>query len=148
MSEKAPIVETAEPPKQIMHWHPYVVGKPAFNYAPFDHQFHGTILDWNFAGMTREQMIAKCAQVSKYMSTLEKWVETAKTILKDQAPALGLKVGDAKEVSGAAGWVANYAYRERISLDTEAVKAEMGEAWFAAHCKSTEYYEIRFKQVK
>ena len=122
----------------------YVVGKPAYDYSPFNIVYSGKLLEWNFAEQSREQIINTLGPVNKFISGLEKWVEAAKDILKEEAKKLNIKVGEQSEIK-AGDWVGVVSHRERIGLDTEAIKAEMGDAWVAAHSKVTDYYEIRFK---
>lgn len=126
----------------------YVAGKPGFDYSNVEASFNGEILSWKFATMSQAEIIAKLAVVSKYVSMLDKWIETAKEVLKANPIKETIVVGDTKEVAGINGWIATYAHRERTGIDTELLKSKFGDAWFAEHCKTTDYYEIRFKQVQ
>lgn len=126
----------------------YAAGKPGFDYSNVEVVFSGEMLSWKFAEMSQSAIIAKVASVSKYISALEKWVEMAKDILKNDPIKETIVVGDTKEVKGLDGWIATYAHRERTGIDTELLKTKFGDVWFAAHCKTTDYYEIRFKQEK
>jgi len=126
----------------------YAAGKPGFDYSNVDVIFSGEMLSWKFAEMPQSAIISKVASVSKYISALEKWVEMAKDILKNDPIKETIVVGDTKEVKGLDGWIATYAHRERTGIDTELLKSKFGDAWFAEHCKTTDYYEIRFKQEK
>lgn len=37
--------------------------------------------------------------------------------------------------------------KSRTSLDTGKVKEEMGDEWYQAHCKTTEYEELRITRI-
>lgn len=89
------------------------------------------------------------AKVAKQIATLDKWLEAAKDVLKlaiVTADTLG--VGDSLQISGSGSWGATCSRRERTGIDLEMLKTEFGDAWIAQHSKTTNYYEIRFKEIK
>jgi alpha-L-fucosidase len=132
------------PARPQVEWQVFAVGKPGMDYSIADHHYTGTVLTWKFATIAQKDLIDQVAAVNAEMAKLKKWVEAAKEILKTYAPAM--LVGDTKPVNGSI-WVASYSKRSRSGLDGDAVKAEMGDAWWAAHCKDTEFVEIRFKKI-
>lgn len=149
MTAPTPVPDLPIPaPKLLIQWNGLVVvGKPGIDYSAYNHKFDGVVLGWQFAKMTDEELIAGAAALSKSISAQEKWLEAVKEILKDRNKASVPLAGDTAEVKGAAGWVGTISHRERTGLDSELIKTTYGDAWYAKHCKTTDYYEIRFKKA-
>lgn len=146
----APILPSADAPdnRPRLSFAVWAVGKPGFDYSPIKVEFSGQLLRWDLANLTKSEMIGQAGRVAKHISALEKWLEAVKEILKAEAPGLAPKVGDSKEVLGGDGMAATFSHRSRVGIDNDLLKTKYGDAWFAAHCKETEYYEIRWKEVK
>lgn len=99
-------------------------------------------IDFNFAEKSEQEMIDNMALVNSQQAALEKWLKTAKEVMKARlvAPALA---GEFTRATGT-NFEVNYWKKERTDVDRQAIIAEMGEEWYANHCKTTEYYELRF----
>lgn len=129
-------------------WPTFVVGKPGLDYTGVLIQSEPTLLTWKFGTMTREEMIGTAARLAKHIAGLEKWLEAVKEILKAQAILMVPLAGDTKEILGSNSMAATVSHRERTGLNLELLKADYDEAWIAKYSKTTEYYEIRWKEIK
>ena len=135
---------------ESINWHFLCPGKPGFSYDRIDCTASVTILPWNFAQQGDGTLIQQCATLSKQIAQMEKWLDAAKTILKDRAKkALTLKHGEAYDfaVQTSDEWKAKLACSERLTLNSEALKEEYGDAWYAKWCKSTDVYTLTFSKV-
>lgn len=99
-------------------------------------------IDFNFAEKSEKEMIDSMALVNAQQAALEKWLKTAKEVMKARlvAPA---KTGEFTQATGTKFEV-SFWKKERTDVDRQAIITEMGEEWYAAHCRTTEYYELRF----
>ena len=132
------------------NWHFLTPGKPGFSYEDVNCTASVTILPWNFAQQDDSTLIQQCATLSKQIAQMEKWLDAAKTILKDRAKKVSvLKHGEAYNFAVAQGvtWKAKLACSERLTLNSEALKEEYGDAWYAKWCKSTDVYTLTFSKV-
>jgi hypothetical protein len=134
--------------RTVINWPAFAVGKPGIDYLPFNHTFTGTVLTWDFATKTPAEVISMAAKVAKHISALEKWLEMAKGLVKGIGEKEVLEPGLSKDYAGEGTTYATVSCRERTGIDTERLKTEFGDAWFASYSKTTEYYEIRFKEAK
>ena len=135
---------------ESINWHFLCPGKPGFSYDRIECTASVTILPWNFAQQSDSTLIQQCATLSKQIAQMEKWLDAAKTILKDRAKkALTLKHGEAYDFSVQTSdkWKAKLACSERLTLNSEALKEEYGDAWYAKWCKSTDVYTLTFSKV-
>ena len=94
--------------------------------------------------LTGAQMIDILGELkdqAKFLSKLENF-------LKETLP-LKVPTSDRGEFqSQGQRYVAIRAQKSRTALDAEKVRTEMGETWYKEHCKTTEYYELRVKELK
>ena len=135
---------------ESINWHFLCPGKPGFSYDHIECTASVTILPWNFAQQDDSTLIQQCAILSKQIAQMEKWLDAAKIILKDRAKkALTLKHGEAYNFSVQTSdkWKAKLACSERLTLNSEALKEEYGDAWYAKWCKSTDVYTLTFSMV-
>lgn len=126
----------------------FIVLKPGINVADVDTKELNPVvmmLDFQFGVKTDEELIDLIPQIDAKLKGLAKWIEAAKGVLKSRLKAPE-NVGDVS-ITRAHTFEAVYSKRQRISLNTELVKQEMGEEWYAEHCMTTEYEELRFKSL-
>lgn len=137
--------------RPIQQWPTFVVGKPGIDYSKFRAESQPTVLSWNIADRLkndRPQLLIDCVKVAKQIKELEKWLEMVKEGLKDEYKGSLKEIGMSADLSIGNAKYATVSYRSRVGLDTEKIKAEMGDEWVNAHSKETEYYEVRWSGGK
>lgn len=134
----------------VVNFPVFAVGKPGINYQQANVQFSPTLLLWNLATQTTTQLEDQLVTVMKVQAQVDKWIEAVKDILKSRSDLPELKPGDQfiPPEPHSSGWIPTYTKRERTGIDSELLKTKYGDAWFAEHCKTTEYIEIRFKKAE
>lgn len=126
----------------------FALPKPGMEISPEDCEPQLVVLSWKFATIPQPRLLYLLNRVDAVVKALEKWATAAKEIIKTSVEgADSMKVGDQKILEAEPGaLIPVFTKRERTGLDSEKIKEEMGEAWYAAHCKTTEYFELRFKK--
>ena len=92
----------------------------------------------DFTAMTTADVVDAAAYIKAQIKELDAQFSAAEKIIRDRATAKELHGNIFKAVfaEGAVRW----------SIDTDAVKKEMGEAWWLKHCKvSTPKPSLTFK---
>jgi len=102
-------------------------------------------LEFKFGKQETAPLIDQVARANTALASITKWVKAAKVILGKRfvVPT----DSDSPTINPGVKFVGVYSKRTRNALDQERVKEEMGEEWFALHCKETSYFEMRFKPV-
>ena len=123
-----------------------LVTKPG-SEIPIDQEIHLTpeVLGWKFASVETSQLTDQIARAIKFHAALEKWVKAAKVAYSTRlsVPLQGLPV-----VTRGTEFMSVYSAMERADIDREAVKKDMGEEWYTAHCAVTSYFQMSFKPVQ
>ena len=123
-----------------------IVSKPGVDVAP-DQLIELTpeVLGWKFASVDTETLTDQIARANRFMGALEKWVKAAKVayLTRLPVPLRGLPV-----VTQGKEFMSVYSAMERADIDREAVKKDMGEEWYTAHCKTTSYVQVSFKPLQ
>lgn len=136
-------------PTPSISWTVFLAGKPGFDYSKVSINTIPIMLNWKFAEQTNEEIIGTCGRLAKQITSTEKWLEAAKEVLKARLlEGRTINVGSGVEFAGTMQIGATLSKRERTGIDTERLKADFGDAWYASYCKMTEYYEIRWKELK
>lgn len=145
----SPVTTSPTTAKASISWTVFLAGKPGFDYSTIDVRAIPLMLNWKFAELSNEEIIGTCGRLAKQIASTEKWLEAAKEILKERLlKDRTINVGSGLEFSGSMQIAATLSKRERTGIDTERLKADFGDAWYASYCKTTEYYEIRWKEIK
>jgi hypothetical protein len=85
------------------------------------------------------QLIDRIAELNAQMKPIESEIKFLKEAAKARL-SIGEHQGNVYQCV--------VAERGRTDIDRERVKEEMGEEWWADHCKTTTYQEIRFKKIE
>ena len=95
----------------------------------------------NLSNATPEFLVDEIGDVRQQIKELEKKKGFYQEALLGRARLLGQThfKGDR--------WEADIVELSRTGLDTQTVKEEMGEEWYAEHCKVTSYQQINTKRV-
>lgn len=120
--------------------------KPGQDFADFDPNAYEIDLQpysFKFAQRTDKEIIDEMGTLNVLAKACEKWLATAKDVLKGRLKMPEV-VGDNVVVPGGS-YFATVSLKAREDIDRELIKKEMGEDWYAAHCKRTEYTELRIK---
>ena len=102
-------------------------------------------LHFKFAEMSDQELIDLAAGVGKSLNAMEKWHKSAVDILKGRL-VVPQAVGEVTTTQ-AEKYIAHYSKEARVDIDRESVKKDMGDDWYAAHCKRLEYVKLSFKPI-
>lgn len=123
----------------------YVVVKPGVNPDSINVEVEVVKLSYAFADMSDQALIDLAEEVDLSLKALAKWNTTAREILKERLTK-PQQAGDTVITNGVR-FAAHYAMKARVAIDQEAVRTEMGDQWWADHCKRTEFYELRIRPI-
>lgn len=95
----------------------------------------------NLSGYTLEELVERCGELKEERKSLETREKYYVEAIKSR-----MRTGNRQEVTSThETFVATFATSERLALDQQRVKEEMGEDWWFAHCKLTEVETLRIK---
>ena len=109
-------------------------------------RFDPRLLSWRFASMNLENLTDDIAKTMRFVAALEKWTKAAK-----EAYSRRLREPEDKltpTIQKGLEFQAIYSKRERTDIDRDRIKTEMGADWYAAHCKTSSYFEMRFRPLE
>jgi hypothetical protein len=133
-------------PSQLepMHVNVYGVVKPGVEPGAVNVVPHLIKLGWKFAEQSTEQLIDTIQEVDDYVGALEKWVKTAREVLKPRLPVP--EIGQETVIRGVQ-YEAHYTRSVRTDVDRDKVKAYFGDA-YGEYCKSSEILTLKIKPIQ
>lgn len=134
---------TITPSKTRLSFMALAVVKPGLRAEAVEAQPEVMVLDFMFATKGDSDLVEQCGRVDRQLKALEKWFEAAKDVLKSRLPVPDT-IGTNTETFGE-NWKAVYSRENRIDIDRESVKRDMGEEWYGQHCKETPILKLQFK---
>jgi len=149
-AKKASTPATATASRAIIPYVVPIVLKPGVDPEAFRTKYNVSItadfLHWMFAKTSEKEFVDSIARAKSFLASLEKWVKAANEAMKGR-----IKLPDIineSVVTQGFSYVAVATLRERMDIDREKVKAEMGDEWYNARCSPVQYTEIRYKTIE
>ena len=127
-----------------------VIIKPGIDPEEFAKQYYpeltADVLGWMFAKVPTDQFVDSIARAKKFHAVLEKWIKSANEAMKAKVDLPSI-VNESTTTRGTL-YMAVTTLRERVDIDRDKVKTDMGEEWYAAHCTPVQYTEIRYRPLQ